>query len=227
LSDLSARVAAVRDRIRRAAETAGRDPDTIRLIAVSKGHSADAIREALDLGLTEFGENYLQELEAKTRALGSSSRGDAGAPRWHFQGTLQRRKIRDILRLTDSILSVARVEEIDEIAKRATDPVSIHLEINVGGETSKSGAPEFLLPELLAAAGRCGKIEVEGLMTIPPDDDDPARWFRRLRELALANDLKSLSMGMSHDLEGAVREGATMVRIGTAIFGERPAPKAC
>lgn len=213
---IAARIAAIRERMAAAALRAGRDPAGVRLLAVSKGHPAGTLRAALEAGVTDFGENYLQELAGKAAAV-------PGA-RWHYQGALQRRKIKEILPITDSILSVSRAEELSEIAKRADRPVTCLVEVNVGGEESKGGARPGDLGGLLAAASSLANVRVTGLMTIPPPGDAPEAsrpWFRALRELAVEHGLRELSMGMSDDFEIAIEEGATLVRIGTALFGPR------
>lgn len=213
---IAERVAAIRERMVAAARRAGRDPSGVRLLAVSKGHPAETVRAALAAGVTDFGENYLQELAGKAAAV-------PGA-RWHFQGALQRRKIKEILPITDSILSVSRAEELAEIAKRADRPVTCLIEVNVGGEESKGGARPGDVPDLLAAADGMANVRVTGLMTLPPPGESPEAsrpWFRVLRELAVAHGLRELSMGMSDDFEIAIEEGSTQVRIGTALFGPR------
>ncbi len=212
---LSARVAEVRERIEAACRAAGREPGSVRLVAVSKGHPVESVLAAAACGLNEFGENYLQELAAKAPALPGAA--------WHYQGTVQRRKIREILGHASSFLSVARPEEFVEIEKRAAGTIECHVEVNVGREPRKNGVLPESLPAILETAARCERVRIAGLMTVPPDDDDPARWFAALRKLGEAHGLSGLSMGMSGDFETAIREGSTMVRIGTAIFGERPA----
>lgn len=203
------RVRIVRERIAAAAGRAGRDPASIKLIAVSKGHGKDAVAEGIAAGLTDFAENYLQELALKATT----------AATWHYQGTLQRRKIRDILKYTSSILSVARMEELEEIEKRATQKVSCLIEVNIAREPQKNGA---FAEDISAMLGRdWSKIDIRGLMTVPPASGDPLPWFEKLRDLAAEYKLPELSMGMSSDFEAAIEAGATMVRIGTAIFGAR------
>lgn len=221
----------IRRRIDEAARAAGRDPASVRLVAVSKGQPVAAIREALSAGQVEFGENYAQELLAKAAAFDPAADAAVGAaacpaPAWRYQGTLQRRKIRDLLPVITSFDSVARLEELIEVARRAeaaqrNAPVPCLLEVNIGSEPQKNGVLPDEIGKLLEAASRFPLVAVRGLMTVPPDDDDPARWFSRLREAAERFALRELSMGMSADFEAAVREGATIVRIGTALFGPR------
>jgi PLP dependent protein len=221
-------VRGVYDRLRRAALAAGRREDSIRLVAATKSVSLEAIREGLAAGLNILGESRLQEALPKIEAL-------RGEPvRWHFIGRLQRRKVRSMLGQFDLIHSVDTLElaqEIDRWAKDANHQQAVLLEVNVGDEATKAGfRPDeliSLLPELI----RLSNMVVKGLMTIPPptSDAEQARpYFRRLRELAqrLTQDapglsMNELSMGMSNDYVVAVEEGATLVRVGTAIFGAR------
>ncbi|RMH56631.1 MAG: YggS family pyridoxal phosphate-dependent enzyme [Candidatus Hydrogenedentota bacterium] len=209
------RLKMVRERIRRAAERSGRSPDAVRLIAVSKGHGVEAVHVLKDAGVEDFGENYLSELEEKASVIPA---------RWHFQGRLQRRKIRTILNYSRSLLSVSREEEIREIEKRASEPVECYLEVNVGGEETKGGVPPDRLGALVRAAREATKIRLCGLMTIPPfaeEAEESRKYFALLRDLAREWEIEGLSMGMSNDFEVAIEEGATMVRIGTALFGPR------
>lgn len=226
------RIAAIRARIADAERASGRPPGSVTLMAVSKGHPVSSVVEAIGCGIFAFGENYAQELLAKARdlralaesgELGRSTAPAAAIATWHYQGTLQRRKIRDLLPVVASFHSVARREELDEIAKRATVQVDCYLEVNIGSEPQKNGVLPVDLPGLLDHAAGLERISVRGLMTVPPDDEDPARWFAALRELATRHGLTELSMGMSSDFETAIREGATIVRLGTALFGSRPA----
>lgn len=230
-SGIADRIAAIRARIAEAERASGRPPGSVRLMAVSKGQPVSAVVEALGCGIADFGENYAQELLAKDRglraltesgALGGTASLAAAIAAWHYQGTLQRRKIRDLLPVVSSFHSVARREELDEIAKRATMDVDCYLEVNIGSEPQKNGVLPVDLPGLLEHAARLERVRVRGLMTVPPDDEEPARWFAALRELATRHGLAELSMGMSSDFEAAVREGATIVRVGTALFGPRP-----
>jgi pyridoxal phosphate enzyme (YggS family) len=226
------RVTAVRERITRAAERAARTPDEITLVAVSKTHPAEAVREAFAAGLRVFGENRVQEAEPKI-----ASTTDLAGPglRWHLVGHLQSNKARRAAGLFDLVQSVDSLDLATRLAGLGAGrgrPVRALLQVDLAGEQTKFGLPEAeLLPTLEALRGLEG-IRIEGLMVLPPLFEDPeaARpFFRRLRELrdqAASEGLlaaRELSMGMSHDLEVAVEEGATMVRVGTAIFGERRA----
>jgi pyridoxal phosphate enzyme (YggS family) len=215
------RLEEVRARIARAAERAKRDPASVRLLAVSKTQPASAVREAYDAGQRAFGENYVQELSEKSLAL-------AALPdlEWHFIGHLQRNKVKDVLRATAApvIHTVDSTRLADELARRAGDAkVRVLLQVNVAREPQKSGVLPEELPALLAHARTLPSLDVRGLMTIPPDaePEDARPHFRALRSLAEAHALPELSMGMSADLEVAIEEGATIVRVGTAIFGAR------
>ncbi len=233
---LTRNVATVRDAIERAARRAGRDPRSIRLLAATKTVPVERLREAQAAGLTLFGENRLQEALPKIEALGRE------AIEWHFIGRVQRRKVRDIVgtfRLIHSVESVELGEEIERRAAAAGIRQAVLLEVNVGGEATKGGFSPEQLERVLPEFSRMSHVAVQGLMAIPPLQDNPERTrpaFRLLRELAqrLAPMLTSgmrygeqpcgeLSMGMSHDFEVAVEEGATIVRVGTSLFGPRPA----
>jgi PLP dependent protein len=224
------RVAAVHERIRRAAARVGRAPEDVRLIAVSKNHPADAVRAAFAAGVRDFGENRVQEAEGKIAAL-----ADLRAQlRWHLIGHLQSNKARRALSQMDVIESVDSIDlalRLGRLAAERGAPLDILVQVDLAGEIAKTGLPETdLLPLIQRLPRECPHLRVGGLMLMPPYDDDPERvrpYFRRLRELsesARAQGLTlgpELSMGMSHDLETAVEEGATLVRVGTAIFGER------
>ncbi len=211
----------MRERIARAAERAGRDPAGILLLAVTKVFPASVIREAYDLGLRDFGENYVQEFETKAPEV----RGLEGA-RFHLIGHLQANKSRKAAELFDAIQTVdsGRLARRLEDSERALD---IMLEVKLSEEEAKSGAAPEHLPELIAAVLACPHLRLQGLMTMPPWSEDPEAsrpYFRRLRELADTYGMPQLSMGMSHDLETAIEEGATCVRVGTALFGKRTKP---
>lgn len=218
MDNLSERLAAVRDRIARSAERAKRDPAEITLLAVTKVFPAAAIRDGYDLGLREFGENYVQEFERKALQVG----GLAGA-RFHLIGHLQSNKCRkaaEIFQTIQTVDSPRLARRLNEVG-RALD---VMLEVKLSLEDAKSGADAEALPELIEAVRGCANLRLLGLMTMPPwsEDVEASRpYFRRLRELAERHGLRGLSMGMSHDLETAIEEGSTCVRVGTAIFGER------
>lgn len=226
MASIAQNLAAVRVRIAAAAEAAGRDPADIRLLAVSKGQPAGAVEAAWAAGQTEFGENYLQEALPKLAAL--SGRGLS----WHFIGPLQTNKTRAIATHFDWLHSVDRRQLAERLsAQRPAElpPLNICLQVNVSGEASKSGVSAGELSKLADAVSGLPHLTLRGLMAIPaPAGDLQAQRapFRRLRELhdelrARGHALDTLSMGMSHDLEAAVAEGATLVRIGTAVFGPR------
>ena len=223
---------ATRERIAAAAKRAGRRPEEIALMAVSKTHPPERIREAYAAGLRLFGENRVQEFAGKAGAL-----TDLAEAEWHMIGHLQTNKAlkaAELFRAVDSVDSVKLAEKLDSAARSLGKKLSVLVEINVGGETAKSGvAPDSReLEELLLAAPRFEALQFLGLMTVPPFTDDPegARpYFRKLRKLRNviaarklpAIEMAMLSMGMSHDFEVAIEEGSTCVRVGTAIFGER------
>ena len=224
-----ARLADVRERIARAAARAGRDSSRVRLIAISKTFGPDAVRTAALEGQIDFGENKLQEAQQKRRDL-------ADLPlKWHLVGHLQSNKARKAVAEFDvihSIDSVSLLERIDEAAAALHRRVELFVQVDLAGEPTKHGAREEELRPIFEAARRAAAVSLIGLMLLPPAVDDPeaARpWFRRLRALrdklqgegVSASMLAELSMGMSHDYEIAVEEGATVVRVGTAIFGRR------
>ncbi|MCC6859166.1 MAG: YggS family pyridoxal phosphate-dependent enzyme [Bryobacterales bacterium] len=218
VSDLERNLEQVRERIRSAAARAGRDPGEITLIAVSKVFPAGAIREAYALGLRDFGENYVQEFEGKAPLL-----RDLEGARFHLIGHLQSNKARRAAELFDSIQSV----DTEKLARRLNDagkPLEVMIEVKLSPEESKSGLDPQAAAPLIAAVRALPNLRLRGLMTMPPWFDDPedARpYFRRLRELAAHHGVTGLSMGMSGDLEVAIEEGATHVRVGTALFGPR------
>jgi pyridoxal phosphate enzyme (YggS family) len=208
---VAARLAVLRHRI--AAVSGGRQ---VAVVAVTKGFGADAVRIALDLGLRDVGENYAQELLAKADALGDL------APRWHFLGRLQRNKVRQLAPLVAVWQSVDRPELVDEIARRAPGAV-VYVQANLSDEPQKGGAPLTGVPGLVAHARAAG-LDVRGLMGVAPAGAAEAArpGFRALVELADELDVGERSIGMSGDVEVAVQEGSTQVRVGTALFGPRP-----
>lgn len=229
---LARRFLDVRTRVAEAALRSGRSPEDVRILAVTKGVPASAIRDAMGLGQRLFGENYLQEALTKfDDKLGD----DILHGEWHFIGRLQRNKVRRVCEYFSCIQSVddlRLLEAINRVSKETGRDVSVFLQINVGREATKGGIlPEDLL-EFLAKSAQFTSVSIRGLMAIPPfaDDRELTRgWFRTLRELrdrandagGLASPLTELSMGMSNDFEVAIEEGATVVRIGTALFGPR------
>ena len=216
MRDLPAALDEVRERIAAAAHRAGRDPSDVTLVAASKTVPAPRVAEAVALGVTDVGENRAQELLAKADALEGTTEA---AVRWHFLGRLQRNKVRSLAPRVAWWQSVDREALGSTIARHAPE-ARVLVEVNLADEPQKGGcAPSEAGP--LADALRGLGLRVEGLMTIPPEGDDPRRWFAALRDLATDLDLRHLSMGMSEDYEVAVEEGATMVRVGRALFGPR------
>jgi pyridoxal phosphate enzyme (YggS family) len=228
--ELRERLAEVRRRIEASARGAGRDASEIKLIAVSKTHPPDIVRRAIQAGVSDLGENRVQEADAKITELGRS------AARWHLIGHLQANKARravalfDLIHSLDSAALARRLDHLCEETGRNELPVLI--QVALGNEATKAGISEGELPELVEAVGACRRLRLIGLMTLPPFFDDTQQvrpFFRRLRELRDALREREvfgagpgeLSMGMSHDYEVAIEEGATLVRVGTAIFGER------
>jgi pyridoxal phosphate enzyme (YggS family) len=220
---LPERLRAVYARIAAAAGAAGRQPADIRLVAVSKTFASERIREAASAGQRDFGENYVQEALDKIDAL-----ADLGLS-WHFIGPIQSNKTRAIAEQFDWVHSVDRLKIAQRLsAQRPTErpPLQVCLQVNVSGEASKGGVPPGEVAALAAAVARLPQLQLRGLMAIPEPTDDVALQrarFRLLRELrdAAGIPLDALSMGMSDDLESAIAEGATMVRVGRAVFGER------
>jgi len=214
VNDVATRLAEVRDRIAHAARAAGRDPNDVQLVAVSKEASVVAVRDAIAAGQRDFGENRAQELAAKAEAIADA------APRWHFIGRLQRNKVKAIAGVVTLWQSVDRFE-LGELIARYAPGARVLLQIRLGDEHTKGGCDPA---EAGALAGRLTGLglAVEGLMTVPPHYEDPRPHFASLRELAARLGLQTLSMGMSGDYEAAIAEGATLVRVGTAVFGARP-----
>ncbi|MBI5492895.1 MAG: YggS family pyridoxal phosphate-dependent enzyme [Deltaproteobacteria bacterium] len=221
----------VLDRIRKAARKAGRDPGEVTLVAVTKGVEIKKIKEAFSAGVRVFGENYVQEAEEKAAKVKDKS------VRWHFIGHLQKNKVKLALELFDVIQTVEGPELAAEINKRATEPVDILLEVNIAREKTKAGVDAEGAVKLARTIPSMEKLRLRGLMTIPPPVENPEMsrpYFVALRRLAERINkeripgvfLRDLSMGMSADFEVAVEEGATLIRVGTAIFGPRPEKKA-
>jgi len=214
----SERLELVETRIQEAARRVGRSRMEITLIAVSKKFSAEVIREAYAGGLRCFGENYVQEFEAKHPAL-----GDLTGVEYHLIGHLQSNKARpaaELFQVVETVDSEKIARRLDQVGR----PLEVMIEVKLSLEDFKSGAAPDALPALIDAIRTCPNLRLTGLMTMPPWSDDPEAtrpYFRRLAELARHFGLPKLSMGMSHDLEAAIEEGATHVRVGTALFGPR------
>jgi len=224
-TDLSARIAAVQARIEAACDRVGRDPSGVTLIGVSKTHDIETVAGAVTAGLSHLGENRAQEFVGKARA--AEERGLR--PHWHFIGHLQRNKVRDVLPHVAVLHSLDSTRLIEEIERRAelrpnASPLPCYIEVNVWGEAQKEGVAPEALEDLLRVASNTAVVEVIGLMTVAPRvaiAEEARPVFRTLRELAAAQGLQGLSMGMTEDFEVAIEEGATAVRVGRAIFGER------
>ncbi|HEV8427254.1 MAG TPA: YggS family pyridoxal phosphate-dependent enzyme [Pyrinomonadaceae bacterium] len=227
---LAARLTAVRERIVAAALDCGRAPDEVKLIAISKTHPASVIRTLTELDTTDFGENRVQEAEGKIAEIGRER------VRWHLVGHLQANKARRAVNLFDvihSLDSLDLAQRLDRLcAEDGREKLAVLIQVDLGHEETKSGIDESELTHMVEGLGPLTRLQLIGLMTLPPffDDAEQSRpFFRRLREVrdelesrgAFGDRKGELSMGMTHDFEVAIQEGATMVRIGTAIFGER------
>ncbi|HUR96719.1 MAG TPA: YggS family pyridoxal phosphate-dependent enzyme [Pyrinomonadaceae bacterium] len=229
-TDLLANLESIRTRISEAAARAGRDPGEIKLVAVSKTHPAAVVEEAIDAGVSVFGENKVQEADDKITQIGRDR------AEWHLIGHLQSNKARravqlfDVIHSIDSVELATRLERICVEENRAA--LSVFVQVDLAREETKSGIPESDLPELVSYLGACDRLRFDGLMILPPyfeSAEDARPYFKRLGAIrddlvargAFANEVGELSMGMSHDFETAIAEGATVVRVGTAIFGER------
>jgi pyridoxal phosphate enzyme (YggS family) len=206
-------LASVRERIARACAKAARDAASVRLVAVSKTQPLEKLREAQAAGQTAFGENYAQELREKAEALPGVE--------WHFIGALQTNKAKLVVGRAALIHTCDRLALARELSKRAAAEQRVLLEVNVGREPQKAGALPEDVPALLEQVRALPRLRCDGLMCIPPAEGDPRPHFRTLRGLARDLSLPELSMGMSADYEAAIEEGATLVRVGTAIFGQR------
>ena len=226
---LRERLDSVRERVANAARKSGRSHQDIALIAVSKTHPTSLLRVALEAGIGDFGENRVQEAEPKIQELGRH------AARWHLVGHLQPNKARKAVRLFDvihSLDSISLATRLDRIcSEESRSELSVLIQVDLGSEETKSGISEQVLPPLSEAVRKCSRLQLIGLMTLPPffEELEQVRpFFSRLRQLrdqmkaeGFFKNHGELSMGMTHDFEVAIEEGATMLRIGTAIFGER------
>jgi pyridoxal phosphate enzyme (YggS family) len=227
---LSERLRDVCGRIERCAQRCNRSPKEITLVAISKTHPVDTLRAAVSLGLKDFGENRVQEAESKILELGRN------AARWHLVGHLQENKARRAVKLFDIIHSLDSsrlARRLDRLCvENGREKLSVLIQVDLAGEETKAGVAEDELPELLAAVKDCPRLRLTGLMTLPPffeEAEAVRRFFKNLRQLRdglhaqghFGEEPGELSMGMSHDFEVAIEEGATMLRIGTAIFGHR------
>jgi len=224
---LPERIGALRARVAAAAASAGRNVDSVTLLAVSKGQPAELIRAAAAEGVADIGESYLGEALGKMEALRDLPLT------WHFIGRLQANKTRQVAERFAWVHGVDRLKIAERLAAQRpyhAPALNVCVQVNLAGEATKGGVPAAEVPELAAAVARLPRLALRGLMCIPPEESDPGRqgrWFSGLRALrdslnAGGLSLDTLSMGMSGDFEAAIREGATIVRIGTALFGPRP-----
>ena len=228
--DLRLRLQEVRSRIEAAARRCNRSPEEVKLLAVSKSHPVDIIRRAIEAGVSDLGENRVQEAEEKITEVGR------GVARWHLIGHLQSNKARravtlfDVIHSLDSIALARRLESM--CAEEGREKLPVLIQLNLAGEATKSGVDKKELPEVIETVTGCSHLSLTGLMTVPPffaDNEKVRPLFQELRELrdqlnlqgVFAGGSGELSMGMTHDFPIAIEEGATIVRIGTAIFGER------
>jgi PLP dependent protein len=218
MPELKDRLEAVEQRIARAVSQSGRSREEITLVAVTKVFPATVILEAYELGLRDFGENYVQEFQGKFETVKALTE-----TRFHLIGHLQSNKAKiasDLFQVVQTVDSPKLARRLDAAARH----LEVFLEVKLSEEESKEGASPNELPELIDAVKQCPNLTLSGLMTMPPwsDDPEPSRpYFRRLHQLANQYGLAKLSMGMSHDFEAAVQEGATHIRVGTALFGRR------
>jgi PLP dependent protein len=225
--EFAQRIAAVENRISQAVHRAARNRSQVTLVAVTKKFSAEVLSAAYAEGLRAFGENYVQEFAAKRPAL-----GDFPEARFHLIGHLQSNKARiavELFQVIETIDSGKLMERLDRACGETGQTMDVLLEIKLAAEETKTGAPPENIPALLDAGARCRNLRVAGLMTIPPwsEDAELSRpYFRRLAQLARQHSLAELSMGMSNDFEVAIEEGATIIRVGTALFGPRLKPAA-
>ena len=233
-TDIKHNLAAILARIAASARRVGRDPADIKLVAVSKTHPASALLEAIDAGTTVFGENKVQEAEGKIAEIGRN------AAEWHLIGHLQSNKARKAVQLFDVIHSVDSVELAERLERicieEGREQLCVYVHVDLAGEATKSGIGESEMPKLVSFLKGCVRLKFCGLMILPPffEDAEATRpYFQRLRamcdklatENAFSDQRADLSMGMSNDFEVAIEEGATVVRVGTAIFGEREYPR--
>jgi|ERR1043166_5376459 pyridoxal phosphate enzyme (YggS family) len=224
--DVAANYRCIVDRISEAAATVGRDPRKIKLLAAAKSQPVEKIRAAMAAGVTLIGENYVQEARGKKESI-------SGGAEWHMIGHLQRNKAKAAVELFDvveSVDSIALGRELNKEAEKSGKKIRVFIEVNLGGEQSKSGIAKHQAADIATALSELTNLSLEGLMTVPPFEERPEdvrKYFRELRELQMKLNqqanirMRELSMGMTHDYPVAIEEGATIVRIGTALFGPR------
>lgn len=232
MGTISENLNVVRERIERTARKCGRDPSSIKLVAVSKTRTSEEVAEAVAAGQLIFGENYAQELKEKHELLRASTFDLPADFEWHFIGHLQKNKAKIVAPIASWIETIDSLELAEAIDKRAASNINCLIEVNIGSEDTKSGTSAANVAEIAKGFGRFKNLNLRGLMIIPPFSSDPETGrphFKKLKalfdELNAMNlspePLTELSMGMSHDFEVAIEEGATIIRVGTAIFGER------
>jgi pyridoxal phosphate enzyme (YggS family) len=225
--NLPERVRIIRNRMNSAAAAALRNVDSVTLLAVSKAQPSAAVRAVAEQGVRDFGESYVQEALDKMESLRDLSLT------WHFIGRLQANKTRPVAASFDWVHGIERLKIAERLSEQRpfhAQPLNVCLQVNIAGEASKGGVTTAELPSLVAAVAALPRLKLRGLMCIPPDEEDPSRqreWFASMRRAletlnAAGAKLDTLSMGMSGDFESAILEGATLVRIGTALFGSRP-----
>ena len=232
INPIAGNIRYIRERIARTAESCGRRPEEITLLAISKTFPCEAIAEALAAGISRFGESRVQEAETKIPHFSGAGRSN---PEWHLIGHLQSNKTRRAVELFDVIQSMDSAKLAAQISQAALGLgkiIPVFVQVDLGGEETKFGAPPEEIPEIIEAISGLKGVRIDGLMTIPPyfeNQEDARPYFHRLRELGEKLETEQpgclgkrhLSMGMSHDFEAAIREGSTIVRVGTAIFGTR------
>jgi PLP dependent protein len=223
VSEVARRLERLQASLREACRAAGRPEGSVELLAVSKLQPLEALREAYAAGVRAFGENYAQELRDKSAAL-----ADLPGIRWHAIGPLQTNKAKYVARSAHVFHALDRADVAEELSRRRSGaPLEVYLEVNVGGEASKGGVAPAKVPALAERVRQLPGLQLVGLMAMPPlgpGAEESRPHFRKLAALARAEGLTGLSMGTTHDYRVAIEEGATVVRVGTALFGERPAP---
>jgi len=220
MNDIPQRINDIHRRMDDALRLAGRATNSVRLIAVSKRQPMDRLMAAYEAGLRDFGENYAQSLEARATEMPADVR-------WHMIGHLQKNKAKKLIGKMAMLHAVDSIKLIDVLGRLSPEPLSVLLQVNIGREVQKSGILPEDIPAILEHLSSQKRVQIKGLMTIPPNDDAPRQWYEKLRILRdelqgqFDLDLTELSMGMSGDFESAILEGATLIRVGTQVFGPR------